>query len=164
MKNSLLLLAVACLPASAAVNFGDSPALDQAGRISPLTSDYVYEKSVPLRTAQAEVPGSEMPDDKCPVEGCALRRGGPPSDMAEPRNPVRAIEREEAAKKSSSGGMFSWLKSPFALAGGGALIGGAIGWFAHGTVLGFALKGGLMGGLIGAAIGAIIGLLVSKLF
>jgi hypothetical protein len=163
MKNALLTLALACLPASAAVNF-QSPALDEAGRITPLTGDYVYENGRPVRVAQAVVPGDEIPDDKCPAEGCVLRRGGPPSALAEPRNPVREIERDEAERRSSTGGFMSYLKSPFVLAGAGALIGGAIGWFAKGSILGFALKGGLMGGLIGAAIGAIIGLLVSKLF
>lgn len=163
MKNALLTLVLACAPLSAAVQIADSPALDQAGRVVPLTGDFVYENGRPVRVSQAVVPGDEIADDKCPAGGCVVGRGDPVR-LAEPRNPVRAVEREEAEKKpGSSSGILSYLKSPFVLAGGGALIGGAIGYFTHATVLGFALKGGLMGGLIGAAIGALIGLLVSKL-
>lgn len=148
-----LLAAFAASPAFAGV-MQDSPAYRQAGGLTPLTSEFVYDNAGTPAASPSVISG-----DTRNGANPFLRGSGAPEARPEPANPITSMRQDDDASKS---GGESMLKSPMVMVGGGAVLGGLVGYFAKGTVLGFALKGGLMGGLIGAAIGAAIGFMVMK--
>ena len=151
MKRLLLsfALVLCAAPLFAEVAPADSPSLRSAGSVLHRGGDVSFDGSFQNRVAPVDARGM-LQSDPC-AGACSLRRGdGPRSELDEPASP---FPRQEATTTEQSGGVGSWLKSPWVLAGGGALAGALIGFW----------LGGLWGAVIGAAIGGLAGWFAPKM-
>ena len=145
MKTALLAacLALTVKPA-AALELGESKALDQAGAIQAQGGSSVYDNNASRGSVTAAAGVRALASDGCADETCGFRRGGPPPAelRKEPKSPFTKVEEE---KKAANRQGFDWKGLAMIVGGAGM---GALAGFLIGGPIG-ALVGGLLGGLMG---------------
>lgn len=155
MKNVLLLACLALpLAPAAALEMGESPALEQAQAVQTSGSAAVYDHNLTRGsvTAASDVRVAAA-GEGCVDETCGFRRGGPPPSelRKEPKSPFAGSDEDAAKAKKKKEGGFNWM--------GLVMIGvGA----ASGALAGF-LIGGWIGAIVGAVLGGLLGWLAPKL-